>query len=117
MSRILTITLSALMLAGCAGTKADTYNKSAVPNATAELRQATAMCEKQQTPSKFIAAKFMACRQPLRLVGANRTLATSRYVVSARPCGRSKSPFRLISGQFLPISHLVSWPAACLRNR
>jgi hypothetical protein len=64
MRLVLTITLSALMLAGCADTynKADTYNISAVPNATAAMRQATAVCEKEQTVSQFDASKFMACR-------------------------------------------------------
>ena len=60
MSRILTVTIFALMLAGCASGPG--YDKSAVPNATAAMRQATAMCEKEQTASKFTASKFMACR-------------------------------------------------------
>jgi hypothetical protein len=59
-SRILTVTLSALMLAGCASGPG--YDKSAVPNATAAMRQAMAMCEKEQPPTKFTASKFMACR-------------------------------------------------------
>ena len=72
MRLVLTITLCALMLAGCADTtnKADTYNKSAVPNATAVMRQATAVCEKEQTASQFNASKFMACR-----VAAERNFA------------------------------------------
>jgi hypothetical protein len=60
MSRILTITLTALMLAGCASEPG--YDKSTMPNATAALRQATVLCEKEQTPAKFAASKFMACR-------------------------------------------------------
>lgn len=51
MSRILTVTLSALMLAGCASGPG--YDKSAVPNATAAMRQATAMCEMEQTAPKL----------------------------------------------------------------
>ncbi|HTC84867.1 MAG TPA: hypothetical protein VK683_10955 [Rhizomicrobium sp.] len=51
MGRILTVTLFALMLAGCASVPG--YDKSAVPNATAALRQVTAMCEKEQTASKY----------------------------------------------------------------
>ena len=60
MSRILTVTIFALMLAGCASGPG--YDKSAVPNATAAMRQDTAMCEKEQTPTKFAASKFMNCR-------------------------------------------------------
>ena len=72
MSRILTA-LSALMLAGCAS--APGYDKSAVPNATAAMRQETAMCEKEQAPTKFTASKFMACR-----VAVERNFAMAIYV-------------------------------------
>jgi hypothetical protein len=60
MSRILTVTIFALMLAGCASGPG--YDKSAVPNATAAMRQATAMCEKEQTASKFMACRVAAER-------------------------------------------------------
>ncbi|HWY65663.1 MAG TPA: hypothetical protein VNX61_10670 [Rhizomicrobium sp.] len=73
MSRILTITLSALILAGCASEPG--YDKSAMPNATAAMRQETAMCEKEQTPTKFTASKFMACR-----VAAERNLAMAIHL-------------------------------------
>ena len=56
MSRILTITLSALMLAGCAGS----YDKSAVPDAAAAMRRAMAICEKEQSPSKYTACAVAA---------------------------------------------------------
>jgi hypothetical protein len=74
MSRILTVTLSALMLAGCA-TEQPSYDKSAVPDATAAMREATAICEKEQTLSKFSAAKFMACR-----VAAERNFAMAIHL-------------------------------------
>lgn len=60
MSRILTVTLFALTLAGCA--TEPSYDKSAVRGAAAALRQATAICEKEQSPAKFTASQFMACR-------------------------------------------------------
>jgi hypothetical protein len=60
MSRILTVTIFALMLAGCASGPG--YDKSAVPDATAAMRQATAMCEKEQTASKFTACEVAAQR-------------------------------------------------------
>ncbi len=72
MSRIL-IALSALMLAGC--TSELGYDKSAVPNATAAMRQETAMCEKEQPPTKFPASKFVACR-----VAAERNFAMAIHV-------------------------------------
>jgi hypothetical protein len=60
MNRILTITFAALMLAGCASEPG--YDKSAVPDATAAMRQATAMCEKEQTASKYTACEVAAQR-------------------------------------------------------
>ena len=68
MSRILTVTIFALMLAGCASEPS--YDKSAMLKATAAMRQATTMCEKEQTASKFTAYKFMVCR-----VAAERNFA------------------------------------------
>ena len=59
MSRIL-IALSALMLAGCASEPV--YDKSAVPSATAAMREATALCEKEQTASKRTACEVAAQR-------------------------------------------------------
>ena len=53
MSRILTIAISALMLAGCAGNKADTYNKSVMPTATAGLQQQTVGCKARWTAKEF----------------------------------------------------------------
>lgn len=73
MSRILTVTIFALTLAGCASEP--DYDKSAVPDATAAARQATTICEKEQNPSKFTASKFMACR-----VAAERTFAMAIHV-------------------------------------
>ena len=73
MKRILTITIFALMLAGCASEPG--YDKTAVPDATAAMRQATALCEKEQTASKFTASKFMACR-----VAAERNFAMAIHL-------------------------------------
>jgi len=66
--RHILITLFVLMLAGCASGPG--YDKSAGPNATAVLRQATAKCAREQNPTKFTASKFMACR-----VAAERNFA------------------------------------------
>jgi hypothetical protein len=60
MRHILTVTIVALLLAGCASGPG--YDKSAVPNATAAMRQVTAMCEKEQTASKITACEVAAQR-------------------------------------------------------
>ena len=73
MRAILTVAISALMLSGCASEPG--YDKSAMPNATAAMRQATAMCEKEQPPTKFTASKFMACR-----VAAERNFAMAIHL-------------------------------------
>jgi len=73
MSRILTVPIFALVLAGCASEPSN--DKSAMPKATAAMRQATAMCEKEQTASKFTAYKFMACR-----VAAERNFAVEIHL-------------------------------------
>ena len=76
MSRILTGTIFALTLAGCASEPSERgYDKSAVPDATAAMRQATTMCEKEQPPAKFNASKFMACR-----VAAERNFAMAIHL-------------------------------------
>ena len=49
MSRILTITIATLMLAGCA----DTYNKSAMPKAAAGLQQEMVACETRWTDKEL----------------------------------------------------------------
>ena len=73
MSRILTVTIFALTLAGCASEPG--YDKSAVPDATPAARQAAEMCEKEQAPAKFSASKFMACR-----VAAERNFAMAIHM-------------------------------------
>jgi len=58
MSRILTVTIFALVLAGCASGPG--YDKSAVPDATAAMRRAMVICEKEQTASKITACDVAA---------------------------------------------------------
>ena len=59
MSRILTITLAALMLAGCA----DTYNKSAMPTAASSLQLETAFCKARWTAKEFRTySEWQACQ-------------------------------------------------------
>lgn len=59
MQRIVTATVSAVMLSGCAAT----YDKSAVPDAAANMRQAMAICDQELTPSKITACDVAAQRE------------------------------------------------------
>jgi len=73
MSRILTITLTvtlaALMLAGCA----DTYNKSVTPKAAASLQQETVGCKARWTAKEFRTySEWQACQ-----LAAERGFATT----------------------------------------
>ena len=62
MNRILTITISALLLAGCAGT-ADTYNRSAMPIAASGLQLQTAFCKARWTAKEFKTfSEWQACQ-------------------------------------------------------
>ena len=59
MRRILTITISALMLAGCA----DTYNKSAMPKAAASLQQEAVGCKTKWAAKEFKTySEWQACQ-------------------------------------------------------
>ena len=69
MHRILTITLCALALAGCA----DTYDKSAVPRATTAMRQASDRCQAGRAAQELKTyAALEACS-----LAAQRTFVTS----------------------------------------
>ena len=59
MSRILTITISSVMLAGCA----DTYSRTAMPKAAAALQQATVGCKARWTAKEFKTySEWQACQ-------------------------------------------------------
>ena len=72
MKRILTI--SALMLAGCAGT----YNRSDVPKAAASLQQETAGCKARWTAKEFTTySEWQACQLTAER-GFARTIALTK---------------------------------------
>jgi len=59
MSRILTITISSLILAGCG----DTYSRTAMPKAAAALQQATVGCKARWTAKEFKTySEWQACQ-------------------------------------------------------
>ncbi|MES2472454.1 MAG: hypothetical protein V4601_06385 [Pseudomonadota bacterium] len=74
MSRILTATISALMLTGCA----DTYNKSIMPHAAANLQQATVGCKARWTAKEFKTySEWQACQLTAES-GFARTIALTK---------------------------------------
>jgi hypothetical protein len=74
MSRILIIAISALMLAGCAGT----YSRSAMPMAAASLQQETAGCKARWTTKEFKTySEWQACQLTAER-GFARTIALAK---------------------------------------
>jgi thioesterase domain-containing protein len=74
MRRILTITISALMLAGCA----DTYNKSAMPKAAASLQQEAVGCKTKWAAKEFKTySEWQACQLTAER-GFARTIALTK---------------------------------------
>ena len=62
MKRILTIAITAVMLAGCAGT----YNKSVMPKAAAGLQRETVGCKARWTAKEFKTySAWQACQARL----------------------------------------------------
>ena len=77
MNRILTITISALLLAGCAGT-ADTYNRSAMPKAVASLQQEAGGCKTKWAAKEITTySEWQACQLTADRVFA-RTIASTK---------------------------------------
>jgi len=74
MKLALTITISALMLAGCAST----YNKSAMPNAASGLQLETAICKARWTAKEFKTySEWQACQLTAER-GFARTIALTK---------------------------------------
>ena len=74
MKLILTITISAMMLAGCA----DTYNGSAMPKAAAALQQETVGCKARWTAKEFKTySEWQACQLTAER-GFARTIALTK---------------------------------------
>ncbi len=108
MSRILTVTIFAAMLAGCASGPPG-YDKSAEPNATAALRQATAMCEKEQTASKFTACEVAAQRDFAVAIHLQKMDAFDTYAAKMEALAASWDAGRIGPGQ-------LAHRAASIRN-
>ena len=91
MRRILTPAMFTLIIAGCAN-EPPNYDKTAVPDATAELHQAATLCEEKQTPAQFNASQFMTCR-----VAAERNYAMAIHV-------RKMEAFDIYAGKMLALA-------------
>lgn len=107
MSRILTITLAALMLASCAGAnnEADTYNKSIMPKAAASLRQEVIGCKtrwaakESKTYSGWFACQLTAERGFARTIALTRMDAFEVYAGDMQTLGAEWDAHRVTDRQ------------------
>jgi len=97
MSRILTVTIFALILAGCAS--GDGYDKSAVPEATAAMRRTMAICEKEQTASKITACDVAAQRDYAVAIHLTKMDAFDTYAAKMTSLAASWEAGRISPGQ------------------
>ena len=104
MSRILSITISALLLAGCASTT-DTYNKSAMPNAASSLQLEAAFCKAKWTAKEFKTySEWQACQLTAER-GFARTIALTKmdafeaYAADMQRLAADRDARRVTDGQ------------------
>lgn len=111
MHRILTIAISALMLAGCA----DTYNRSAMPKAAAGLQQETVGCKARWTAKEFRTySEWQACQ-----LTAERTFVTNinltkmdafeAYAADMRTLAADRDANRVTERQFRSRTEDIHW--------
>ena len=111
MSRILTITISALMLAGCA----DTYNGSALPKAAAALQQETAGCKARWTAKEFKTySEWQACQLTAER-GFARTIALTKmdafevYAADMQALAADRDANRVTDREFRSRANDIQW--------
>jgi hypothetical protein len=111
MSRILTITLSALMLAGCA----DTYNKSVMPSAAAGLQQETAGCKARWTAkelrnySEWQACQLTAERGFVTAISLTKMDAFEAYATDMRALAADRDANRVTERQIRSRANDILW--------
>ena len=114
MSRILTITLSALMLAGCAGTT-HTYNKSAMPNAASGLQLETAGCKARwsakefRTYSEWQACQLTAERGFARAIALTKMDAFEAYAADMQALAVERDANRVTDRQVRSRANDIYW--------
>jgi hypothetical protein len=107
MNRILIVAISALMLAGCAGAKTDTYNKSVMPTATAGLQQETVGCKAKWTAktfrnySEWQACQLTAERGFLTTISLTKMDAFEVYAADMRALAADRDAKRVTGSQVI----------------
>ena len=114
MSRILTITISALLLAGCSGT-ADTYNRSAMPKAASGLQQETVGCNAKWTAKEFKTySEWQACqltaeRGFVRTINLTRMDAFEVYAADMQKLAADRDAHRVTDRQVRSRANDIQW--------
>ena len=111
MKVILTIAISALMLAGCA----DTYNKSVMPKAAAGLQQETIGCKARwtaktfRTYSEWQACQLRAERGFATTISLTKMDAFEVYAADMRTLAADRDAGRVTDRQFRSRAEEIRW--------
>ncbi len=111
MSRILTITISALLLAGCA----DTYNKLAMPKAAASLHQEAVACKTKweakefKTYSEWEACESTAERGFAKAIALTKMDAFEVYAADMRALAADWDAHRVTDRQVKSRAQEIQW--------
>jgi len=114
MSRILTITISALLLAGCAGT-ADTYNRSAMSKAASGLQRETVGCKARwtakelKTYSEWQACQLTAERGFARAIALTKMDAFEVYAADMQALAVERDAHRVTDRQVRSRANDIYW--------
>ena len=111
MGRILTVAISALMLAGCAGT----YDRSAMSKAAAALKQETVGCKARWTAKEFRTySEWQACQLTAER-GFTRTIALTKmdafevYAAGMQALAVDRDALRVTDSQVRSRANDIYW--------
>src|SRR4051812_49163061 len=111
MSRILSVAISAMMLAGCA----DTYNGSAMPKAAAALQQETVGCKARWTAKEFKtysawqACQLTAERAFARTIALTKMDAFEVYAADMQALAADRDANRVTDRQVRSRANDIQW--------
>ena len=111
MRHILTVTLFALMLAGCA----DTYNRSVMPKAAANLQQETVGCKARWTAKEFTSySEWQACqltaeRSFARTIALTKMDAFETYAAGMQTLAADRDANRVTDRQVRSRAEEIQW--------
>lgn len=111
MSRMLTIAICALMLAGCA----DTYNRSAMPKAAATLQRETNGCQARWTAKEFKtysawqACQLTAERSFARTIALTKMDAFEAYAADMQALAADRDANRVTDRQVRSRADDILW--------